>query len=65
MRVNKLKLMYYKSKQMIVLNKFLEDEKLAEMRKVNRNSINTKEKKFTSVLWVECWWPHNIRIFKL
>ena len=57
--------MYYKSKQMIVLNKFLEDEKLAEMRKVNRNSINTKEKIFTSVLWVECWWPHNIRIFKL
>lgn len=29
MRVNKLKLMYYKSKEMIVLKKFLEDEKLA------------------------------------
>lgn len=39
MRVNKLKFMYSKSKEMIVLNKFLEYEKLVEMRKVNRNSL--------------------------
>lgn len=39
MRVNKLKFMCYKSKEKIVLNKFLEDEKLAEMKKVNRNSL--------------------------
>lgn len=65
MRVNKLNLMCYKSKEKIVLNKFLEDEKLAEMKKVNRNSINTKEKKFTSVLWAECCWLHNIHMFKL
>lgn len=39
MRVNKLKCMYYKGKEMIVLNKFLEYEKLVEMRKVNGNSL--------------------------